>query len=181
MLVKVSRLSLQQGLSLCTVGVLFGLSALLVASRIRSLGLEIVMSLVAWVSLLFFSHDLAHHLVGRIVGVDFRYYFIGRSAVTRLKLPIVSALLRRVPVLGLKIDQSTLHSVSVAKVQAMYASGAIASMIVPWLVVVVAFELNLMLGISFTVLSLGNAMFTVYFSSRVGDLNRVRHVRDINQ
>lgn len=181
MIVKVSRLSLQQGLSLCTVGVLFGLAALLVTSRLRSLSLEIVLSLVAWVSLWFFSHDLAHHLVGRIVGVHFRYYFIGRSAVTRLKLPIVSALLRKVPILGLKIDQSTLRSVSVEKVQVMYASGAIASMVLPWLVVVVAFESDPLLGIAFAILSLGNALFTVYFSNRVGDLYRARYVRDINQ
>lgn len=181
MLVKVSRLSLEQGFLLCTVGLLFGLAALLIATRVRSFAFEIVLFLVAWVSLWFFSHDLAHHLVGRLVGVQFRYYFIGRSAVTRLKLPIVSVLLRKVPILGLKIDQLTLRSVSVEKVQVMYASGAITSMILPWLVVVVAFESNLLLGITFATLSLGNALFTIYFSARVGDLYRARRVQDINQ
>src|SRR5438034_8020889 len=84
------RLSLAQGSSLCTVGVLVGLALLVVVPHIRSIPVDLLFLLVAWFCLWFFSHDLAHHVIGRIVGVGFRYYFLGRSSITKLSLPIVS-------------------------------------------------------------------------------------------
>src|SRR5437870_13330839 len=91
---------------------LVGLALLVVVPHIRSIPVEVLFLLAAWFCLWFFSHDLAHHVIGRIVGAGFRYYFLGRSSITKLSLPIVSNLLRMVPVLGLKIDKSSLTSVS---------------------------------------------------------------------
>jgi hypothetical protein len=133
--------------------------------------------IVAWFCLWFFSHDLAHHTVGRIVGVGFRYYFLGRPAITKLTLPVVSELSRKVPVLGLKVDSSTLVSVSTVRVRVMYASGAVFSMFLPLLVLPTAYAVNSVVGVVFTLLTLANILFTVYFSRLVGDLYRARMVR----
>ena len=89
-----------------------GLALLVVVPHIRSIPVDLLFLLAAWFCLWFFSHDLAHHVIGRIVGVGFRYYFLGRSSITKLNLPIVSNVLRMFPVLGLKIDKSSLKSVS---------------------------------------------------------------------
>ena len=171
------RLSLAQGASLCIFGVLVGLALLIVAPRIKLFPLNALFILVAWFCFWFFSHDLAHHIVGRIVGVSFRYYFLGRSAMTKMSLPIVSALLRTVPVLGLKIDKSSLNSFSPKSVRAMYASGALASMLLPWVVVPTSYAISFPVGIVLTILTIANDIFTLYFSPRVGDFHHVRMVR----
>ena len=171
------RLSLAQGSSLCTVGVLAGLALLVIAPHVQSLPVDLLFLLAAWFCLWFFSHDLAHHVVGRIVGVGFRYYFLGRSSITKLSLPFASNLLKTVPVLGLKIDKSSLKSVSPNKARAMYASGAIFSMLLPWIVIPTGFLVGLPVGILLTILTIANVVFTLYFSPRVGDLHHARMVR----
>jgi len=171
------RLSLAQGSSLCAVGLLTGLTLLVLAPRVRLFPVDLVFIFAGWFCFWFFSHDLAHHIVGRIVGVAFRYYFLGRSSITKQNLPIVSNLLRVVPVLGLKIDKSSLKSVSPNKVRAMYASGAISSMFLPWVVIPTGFSVGLPVGILLTVLTVANVVFTLYFSPRVGDLHHARRVR----
>ena len=171
------RLSLAQGASLSVFGLLVGLALLIVAPRVRLFPLNALLVLVAWFCLWFFSHDLAHHIVGRITGVGFRYYFLGPSAITKLDLPIASNLLRLVPVLGLKIDESSLNSISPNRVRAMYASGALFSMFLPWLVVPTSFAVGLTVGIFLTLLTVANDVFTLYFSPQVGDLHHARMVR----
>jgi hypothetical protein len=171
------RLSLAQGGSLCVFGVLVGLALLLVTPRIRLFPVNALLVLVAWFCLWFFSHDLAHHFVGRILGVTFRYYFLGRSAVIRLGLPVIWELMRVVPVLGLKIDKPILSSIPASRVRAMYASGVVSSMLLPWLAIPVGFTISLSFGILITLLTLANDVFTLYFTIRVGDLHHARMVR----
>ena len=171
------RLSLAQGSSLCVVGVLAGVTLLVAAPHVRLFPVDVLLLLAAWFCLWFFSHDLAHHIVGRIVGVSFRYYFLGRSTIMKLGLPIVSNSMRVVPILGLKIDKSSLISISQNKVSAMYASGAVSSMLLPWLVIPTAYAVGLPVGILLTLLTLANDVFTLYFSPQVGDLHHARMVR----
>ncbi len=170
-------MSLAQGASLCVFGLLVGLALLIVAPRVKLFPLNALFVLVSWFCLWFFSHDLAHHTVGRVVGVGFRYYFLGRSAITKLDLPIASNLLRLVPVLGLRIDKSSLNSVSPNRVRAMYASGTVSSMFLPWLAIPAGYAVGLTVGVLLTLLALANGVFTLYFSPQVGDLHHVRMVR----
>ena len=170
-------MSLAQGASLCVFGLLVGLALLIVAPRVKLFPLNALFVLVSWFCLWFFSHDLAHHTVGRVVGVGFRYYFLGRSAITKLDLPIASNLLRLVPVLGLRIDKSSLNSVSPNRVRAMYASGTVSSMFLPWLAIPAGYAVGLTVGVLLTLLTLANGVFTLYFSPQVGDLHHVRMVR----
>ena len=156
---------------------LVGLALIVVVPRVKLFPVDALLVLVAWFCLWFFSHDLAHHTVGRLVGVRFRYYFLGRSAITKLSLPIVSNLLRVVPVLGLKIERSSLKSVSANRARAMYASGALFSMFLPWVVIPAGFAVGLLVGILLALLTVANDVFTLYFSPRVGDLLHARMVR----
>jgi hypothetical protein len=171
------RLSLAQGASLCIFGLLVGLALLIAASHVKLFPLNALFVLVSWFCLWFFSHDLAHHVVGRIGGVGFRYYFVGRSAITKLDLPIASNLLKVVPVLGLKVDRSSLKSVSPNRARAMYSSGALFSMFLPWVVIPTGYTVSLPVGILLTLLTVANDVFTLYFSPRVGDLHHARMVR----
>lgn len=170
-------LSLAQGASLCVFGVLLGLALLILAPRVKLFPLDVLFILVSWFCLWFFSHDLAHHIVGRMVGVSFRYYFLGRSAITKMSLPIAPNLLRVVPVLGLKIDKSSLNAISPNNVRAMYASGAVSSMLLPWLIVPTGYAISFLVGILLTLLTVANDVFTLCFSPQVGDLHQVRMVR----
>lgn len=171
------RLSLAQGSSLCVFGVLVGLALLVLAPRIKLFPINALFIFAAWFCLWFFSHDLAHHIVGRIFGVTFRYYFLGRSAIIRLGLRVVSNAMRLVPVLGLKMDKPSLNSISPKRVRVMYASGAVSSMFLPWLAIPAGYAVSFPLGILITVLTLANDGFTIYFSVRVGDLHHARMVR----
>ena len=171
------RLGLAQGSSLCVFGLLVGVALLVVAPRVGSFPVDALFVLIAWFCLWFFSHDLAHHIVGRIVGVGFRYYFLGRSAIMKLDLPAVSSVLRFVPVLGIKIDKHTLNSSSQNGVRVMYASGALSSMFLPWVAIPTGFAVNLPVGIFLTIMTVANDLFTVYFSVQVGDLHHARIVR----
>ncbi len=155
---------------------LVGLALIVVVPRVKLFPVDALLVLVAWFCLWFFSHDLAHHIVGRVVGVRFRYYFLGRSAITKLSLPIVSNLLRVVPVLGLKVERSSLKSVSANRARAMYASGALFSMFLPWVVIPAGFAVGLLVGILLALLTVANDVFTLYFSPRVGDLHHARMV-----
>jgi len=171
------RLSLAQGSSLCVFGVLVGLALLVVALRIKLFPINALFVLAAWLCLWFFSHDLAHDIVGRIFGITFRYYFIGRSPIIRLDIPIVSNAMRLVPVLGLKVDKRGLNAISPNRVRAMYASGAVSSMFLPWLAIPSGYAVSLSVGILITVLTIANDIFTLYFSTRVGDLHKARTFR----
>ena len=171
------RLSLAQGSSLCAAGLLTGLTLLVLVPRVRLFPVDLAFIFAGWFCFWFFSHDLAHHIVGRIVGVRFRYYFLGRSTITRLNLPIASNLLKVIPVLGLKIDKSSLKSVSPKRVRAMYSSGAVFSMFLSWVVIPTGILVGLPVGILISILTAANVVFTLYFSPRVGDLHNARMVR----
>lgn len=94
-----------------------------------------------------------------------------------MSLPVASNLLNAVPVLGLKIDKASLDSISPNNVRAMYASGAVSSMLLPWLVVPIGYAISLPVGILLTVVTVANDVFTLYFSPQVGDIHQARMVR----
>ncbi len=85
--------------------------------------------------------------------------------------------MRLIPVLGLKIDKPSLNSISPNRVRAMYASGVVSSMFLPWLAIPAGYAVGLPLGILITILTLANDVFTLYFSVHVGDIHHARMVR----
>jgi len=177
---KYRRFTLAQGATICVVGLALGALAwqLGVVSTQYPLFLRFLLFLFAWFSFWFFIHDLTHHAVGKMFGIRFQYYFLGRSAIRKLKLPLVSGLMDKVPVFVLKVDGSSLRGVSPRRRRWMYASGAMASMDLPWIIVPSSFSLGpYWVGVFFLMLVFGNELFTLYFSPKTGDLYRAKSVK----
>lgn len=156
-----------------SAGVLIGIIALVsVAPSLHPL-LNLTLLLVAWFSLWFFPHCLAHYLVGMGLGVRFSHYFLGKSSLVKLGLPIASAAMERVPVLGIKVDRRSLDRVSPLRQAVMFASGAAASMVLPATCVIFALDrAPLWVAALLAALTAGNVLFTLYFSPKVGDLSK---------
>lgn len=114
---------------------------------------------------------------GKILGVHFLFYFVGRSSFLKLNLPVVSSLAKRVPILGIKVDNVSLQRVAPRKRAIMFASGAVASMISPLICVAYAIlYLPAWIGVFISVLTLVNITLTLFFSSKVGDFWRAKKI-----
>jgi hypothetical protein len=150
-----------------------GVYLLVVASSINAVPLRFLVYLIFWVCLVFFPHCLAHFVVGRLVGVRFTHYVLGKSSITKLRLPVISSVSSMIP-LTLKIDGGSLRSVSPGARAVMFASGAVVSMILPFLAVVVSIgRLPVMWSAGLFLISVANVCLDLYYSPRAGDLSRI--------
>lgn len=154
------------------VGILFALYLVVMAPEVALVPLKLILYLVAWVCLLFFPHSLTHYVVGRLVGVRFRYYSFGKSSVYKLRIPFISRIASRAPVITLKVDRRSLQLVDRRGRIAMFSSGAVASMVFPFFVAYASFRDLPMLFSVFLLLSAANLLFDSYFSPKAGDISR---------
>lgn len=126
----------------------------------------------------FFSHDLAHFVVGSLLGIRFPFFFSGKSNLRFIskRIPFVGGLLRNIPALRVKIDYTDFFCISKKRRRAMFASGACASMILPFFVLATAWEIETesWVRILTSVLVCGNIMFTMAASYFFGDFAKVR-------
>ena len=154
-------------------GILFALYLIVIIPEAALVPLKLILYLVAWACLLFFPHSLTHYAVGRLVGVKFRYYSIGKPSVYRLRIPFLSTVASKLPVLTLKVDRGSLQVVSRAGRIAMFSSGAVASMVFPFFVAFASFrELPLVFTVFLLLLSAANLLFDSYYSPKAGDISR---------
>lgn len=155
------------------MGIAGGFFLLLFLNFVYDPLLKILILLISWFCFWYFPHCLAHYIVGKILGIKFLYYFVGRSSLTKMNLPLVTSILKVVPVLGIKIDKKSSSNISRRKMAAMYASGVLASMLCPLIPFIYSLTQLDHLAIIFVgVLSFGNIAFTTYFSSKVGDFSK---------
>lgn len=155
-------------------GILFALYLISFASGVPDI-LKLLVYLVAWFCLLFFPHGLAHYIVGRLVGIRFQYYYLGRSSVYKLKLPFAHAIASRSVVLTLKVDQRSLRSVGPGSRAVMFSSGAVASMILPFFAAAASLgRLPMNLSLILVLLSIANFAFDLYYSPKAGDFSRAK-------
>jgi len=126
--------------------------------------------LTSWFCFWFFSHCLAHFVVGSVLGVRFRFYFVGKSSLLKLNLPVVSSFPKYVPILGIKIEDARFRQVAARKRALMYASGVLASMIFPIMTVLHALAyFSASITAFFTALTTLNILLTLLLSSKAGD------------
>ena len=90
------------------LGIAVGVYLLVAASNINAVPLRFLVYLISWVCLVFFPHCLAHFVVGRLAGIRFTHYALGKSSITKLRLPVISAVSSMIPLLTLKIDRGSL-------------------------------------------------------------------------
>ncbi len=163
-----------QGAGISILGLAAGIVSLAIASINAMPLFRVILLLFAWFTFWFFSHDLAHHITGQLVGIRFRYYYLGKSAIRKLNLPIIPQLMNRIPVLVLKVDHESLRQATPRSRIAMFSSGPIVSIVLPSLIIPASFSLGPILGLLFLALVVGNDLFTLYFSPKTGDLYRAR-------
>lgn len=174
---RVRRISIGAGTLLQVVAVLVGLALAVLAGVTRNLPLSLFMSLLSWGALWMFSHCLAHYLAGRAFGISFEYYFIGRSDIRKLRLPLIASLASFMPALGIKTNEESMRAASSSAKARMFRAGAIASMSLPFFVPVVQFLFEQrVVGSIMMALSLANLGFTLYFSPRAGDFKKASGV-----
>lgn len=168
------KIPLVLGNAIEILGIVVAISLIVVAPDMNGTFVRFLFYLTSWLCLLFFPHCLTHFIVGRLAGVRFSHYVIGKSSITKLRLPVVSAVAAVFPLLKLRIDKRSLRSVNDGARAATFASGAVASMILPFLVPVVAFgRLPVAWSLGLLLLSLANACFDLYYSPKAGDLSRI--------
>lgn len=168
------KIPLAIGNSVEILGVAAGVYLLVVAPDISSVPLRFLVYLISWGCMVFFPHCLAHFVTGRLVGVRFNYYLLTRSPVVKLKLPLISTVASTLPILGLRIDRSSLGSVGRGARAVMFASGAAASMIFPFFPVAASIgSLPVILSGVLFVLSAANVLFGLYYSPKLGDISRI--------
>lgn len=169
------RIPLWAGNSIEVIGIFLGAMMLYLVDFLYNPLLRLLGLFVSWLCFWYFTHCLAHYVVGRALGVNFLYYYIGRSSLVKLNLKSISFLMNFVPVLGIKIDKSSFKNVSRHRKAATYASGALASMLTPLIPFIYsAIYLDIFTTLAFGVITFGNIIFTLYFSSKIGDLFRAR-------
>jgi hypothetical protein len=169
------RISIWFGTTIELFGVLLGFLILFLTGMLQSFVLSLVLLLVTWFCFWFFSHCLAHFVVGKLLGVNFLFYFVGKSSIIKLNLPFVSLLARSFPVLGIKVDDKSFLEVSSLKRALMFVSGAVASMTLPLICVIYALlYLPVWIAIVVGVITALNAVLTLFFSFKVGDLAKAR-------
>jgi hypothetical protein len=157
------------------IGTIFALYLIYAAADISQITLRFLFYLISWGSLVFFPHCLVHFIVGRLVGIRFTNYSFGRSAIGRLRIPLVSVLASKAPVLTLKVHHESLKSASRGARAVMFASGAVTSMVLPFFAAVASLgHLPLSLTVLLMVFTAANLAFDIYYSPRAGDISRIR-------
>jgi len=161
------KLSIAAGslLSIMGTGAAF---ALLLVSPPSFAGARLLFGLISFMLLWFFTHDLAHYVVGSVVGVRFSAYYIGLSNIVRLNI-LPKALMTFPIALGIKIDREGSRA-SPKGFAAMYLSGPMASMLLPLTVPAAILTANpsSLAGLLLLALAVANIAFTAYFSPKKG-------------
>jgi hypothetical protein len=167
------RLSTAIGNLVEVTGLFIGVYVLVIARGFTVIPVKFVLYIVAWCCLLFFPHCLAHYVVGRLVGVRFRYYSLRKSSARRLKSSVLSTVASKFMVFTLHVEGTSLRSISRERRFAMFCSGAVASMVLPFVAAVASFgDLPTMLSVLLLLLAIGNVIFDLYFSPKVGDISK---------
>ncbi|MEM0348764.1 MAG: SRPBCC family protein [Candidatus Caldarchaeum sp.] len=131
-------------------------------------GGRLITGLISFILLWFFTHDLAHYIVGRLAGIRFSNYYIGLSNIVRLN--ILPKQFKTLPIaLGIKIDRANTNA-SPRGYAAMFAAGPIASMLFPLTVpTIILFNSSTSLaGQTLLLIAIANIIFTSIFSPRAG-------------
>ncbi len=128
-------------------------------------------ALTAFLTLWFFPHTLTHYITGTMLGIRFRYYFIGRSSIRKIG-GVFSMIAGRLPVLGIRVEVESLRRARPVSRLIMFSSGAIASSLLPYIPSTILYSADKLWGTPLLALATLNLAFTMYFSPKVGDIRR---------
>jgi hypothetical protein len=171
---KTRRIPLRFGNMIGLVSCCFAFGLIYCAPNLSMVSMRFLVYLIAICCLIFGPHCLAHYIVGSLMGVRFKCYLVRRSTIEKLGIPLVSDIASKLPVLSLQIDHASLAVVSEKGKTAMYASGALCSAILPFVVVFSSLNEGSLLSLSLFFCCFGNLLFEFYYSPKAGDFSRIR-------
>ncbi len=165
-------ISIRKGTVLSIIMVIFALALPHITNLARGLLSELLLGFIAWFLLWFFTHDLMHLIVGRLVGIRFSHYYIGLSNLTRA-LPLRPRYKLLFIALGIKIDRSK-SSASKRAYAAMYIAGPIATMLTPFYVPIMYILYNFSTEASAILLSISllNLVLDAILSTKHGCIRK---------
>jgi hypothetical protein len=167
------RIDLWTGNTIEVAGISLGFILMFYLNFLSDYPLKVLLLIISWLCFWYFPHCLAHYIAGRILGIKFQYYFVGTSSLIKMGLPLVTPIIRAIPVLGIKIDKASTLNISRYRMAIMYSSGVLASMLCPLIPFIYSLIYLDYLAKSFTgVLTFSNIIFTIYFSFKVGDFSK---------
>jgi len=167
------RVAVSVGMALEAAGLAFWIAILLQVNGSNPFWTNFILTMLGWASLWYFPHSLSHFTVGSILGIKFRYFYVAESSLTKLDSPLLKRLGAMMPLAGVKIERRGFEDISPRRRAVMFLSGTLASLSLPFLCVytlLLAGEELLILLI--TALLLGSTVFTLYFSSKAGDISK---------
>jgi hypothetical protein len=139
---------------------------------------SVILAVLDQASLLYFSHCLAHFIVGRFFGIRFRYFLFGPSALSRAEPAVLRRVGRLLLTFIIVVDKNSLIPVSNGKIATMHYAGTTTSMVLPFLVSAGALlRGDLTATLASTLFAFANILFTLTFSPKTGDISRARSPR----
>ncbi len=163
-----TKISIAKGtaLSLLMIAVAVALPLILKGSLL----VEVIVGLTSWLLLWFFTHDIAHLAIGRLLGIRFSYYYIGISNLTKT-LPLKPKYKLLFIALGIKIDRSN-SKASKRAYAAMYLAGPIATMLSPFYIPTIYLTYSMEAALFLLIISIINLVSDVVLSSKHGCIRK---------
>jgi hypothetical protein len=170
------RLSIAAGNTLQTAGILAAVFAMQVSWSARSTAVAIISMLLAWILLYFSSHAVAHWLVGRFVGIRFRFYTVGGTGNPEGWPPGLRWIFEHLPFLGVQTEKLSMQRASPGAKALMWSAGVTSSAFIPALSAFLAWRFRIPRSGWFLVFALAWGMGTLAsnWTSRTGDYSKAR-------
>ncbi len=171
-----ARLSIVAGNSVQLGGMLAAYFALRASRAAPSRTMAVIAMLLGWLLLYFFSHAIAHWIVGRLVGIRFLFYTVGGTGNPEGWPPGLRWIFEHLPFLGVQTEKLSMQSASPRARAIMWSAGVTASAIMPTLGVVWAWLGGVPGSRLFLVFAVFWALGTLAsnWTSRTGDYSKAR-------
>lgn len=162
-----AKLPLPLGNSIC---LLFIAIAIELAELSRSLvfAFRLPVLIACWFAMLYFTHCPSHYVVGRLLGIEFEYYFLSKSMLAKANIPLLSSMLSKKFFLTLKIKERKPGK----RTFIMFISGPLASMFSPLAIPIIVLSYDSFTSYLLFLLTAANAVFTGYYSYRFGCIRK---------
>jgi hypothetical protein len=171
-----ARLSIPAGNSLQIGGILAAGLALKASRSAHSTAIAVTEMLLAWVLLYFFSHAIAHWLVGRAMGIRFLFYTVGGTGNPEGWPPGLRWVFEHLPFLGVQTEKLSMQNASPTVRALMWSAGVTSSAVLPTLAAFWTWHSGVSGGGWFSLFALSWALGTLAsnWTSRTGDYSKAR-------
>ncbi|HEV3206094.1 MAG TPA: hypothetical protein VGZ28_04020 [Terriglobales bacterium] len=171
-----ARLSIPAGNILQTVGILAACFSLKAAHSTHSTAVAVTAMVLAWILLYFFSHAIAHWLVGRAVGIRFLFYTVGGTGNPEGYPAGIHWVFEHLPFIGVQTEKLSMQNVSPGSKALMWSAGVTSSAVVPTLSAFLAWRAGVPWGGKFFLFAVFWALGTLAsnWTSRTGDYAKAR-------